>query len=92
VHEVQLGFDPAGYRREYVEKRLQRLHAECGCHAGAIAFLLALVAGSVGARFYQIGSPFVLLGFSVGVAVITKIAAVVVARITICDISRHLEQ
>jgi hypothetical protein len=91
IHQVELGFEVAGGEpRHRLEQRLQRLHAECGCDAAAIAFLLAVAGISLGAWPLGLSRLPAALALSIGLSVVVKLAFMALARVRILLVARRL--
>jgi hypothetical protein len=91
IHQVELGFDVPGDSRRRLEQRLVRLHAECGCRAAAIAFLLAVAAIALGVvPLPDLPGIPLALALVIGPAVLAKLCFMALARLRILFIARHL--
>jgi hypothetical protein len=91
IHQVELGFDVPGESRRELEQRLQRLHAECGCHAAAIAFLLAVAAIALGVvPLPDLPKIPLVLTLVIGPAVLAKFGVMAAARLRIVFIADRL--
>jgi hypothetical protein len=81
--QVELDFAPrVDLRAE--EQALIRLANECGCNTGAVAFLIAVAVGVAASVTGWWAPPwYVFLACCVGVAIVAKVTAILVARIRI---------